>query len=213
MKKNVFIIDDHELFCRSLEMMINSFEDYHVVFCGHNGQDLISRLQDKLKSKPEIVLLDLNMPVMNGIETMDWISIHHPELNILVLSMMDNEDLILKMIKKGVKGYLLKDISPQMLLKALDDTLNYGFYHSEKVTRTLVKSLNHEKLIEIDIKDKEFQFLKYACTEMTYKEIAEIMKLSPKTIDGYRDTLFEKLEVKSRIGLVLYAIKHGLHEI
>ncbi len=213
MKKNVFIIDDHELFCKSLEMMINSFEDYHVVFCGHNGQDLISRLQDKLKSKPEIVLLDLNMPVMNGIETMDWISIHHPELNILVLSMMDNEDLILKMIKKGVKGYLLKDISPQMLLKALDDTLNYGFYHSEKVTRTLVKSLNHEKLIEIDIKDKEFQFLKYACTEMTYKEIAEIMKLSPKTIDGYRDTLFEKLEVKSRIGLVLYAIKHGLHEI
>lgn len=213
MKKNVFIIDDHELFCRSLEMMINSFEDYHVVFCGHNGQDLISRLQDKLKSKPDIVLLDLNMPVMNGIETMDWVSVHHPELNILVLSMMDNEDLILKMIKKGVKGYLLKDISPQMLLKALDDTLNYGFYHSEKVTRTLVKSLNHEKLIEIDIKDKEFQFLKYACTEMTYKEIAEIMKLSPKTIDGYRDTLFEKLEVKSRIGLVLYAIKHGLHEI
>lgn len=213
MKKNVFIIDDHDLFCRSLEMMINSFEDYHVVFCGHNGQDLISRLQDKLKSKPDIVLLDLNMPVMNGIETMDWISIHHPELNILVLSMMDNEDLILKMIKKGVKGYLLKDISPQMLLKALDDTLNYGFYHSEKVTRTLVKSLNHEKLIEIDLKDKEFQFLKYACTEMTYKEIAEIMKLSPKTIDGYRDTLFEKLEVKSRIGLVLYAIKHGLHEI
>lgn len=213
MKKNVFIIDDHDLFCRSLEMMINSFEDYHVVFCGHNGQDLISRLQDKLKSKPDIVLLDLNMPVMNGIETMDWISIHHPELNILVLSMMDNEDLILKMIKKGVKGYLLKDISPQMLLKALDDTLNYGFYHSEKVTRTLVKSLNHEKLIEIDLKDKEFQFLKYACTEMTYKEIAEIMKLSPKTIDGYRDTLFEKLEVKSRIGLVLYAVKHGLYEI
>ena len=213
MKKNVFIIDDHELFCKSLEMMINSFEDYHVVFCGHNGQDLISRLQDKLKSKPDIVLLDLNMPVMNGIETMDWISIHHPELNILVLSMMDNEDLILKMIKKGVKGYLLKDISPQMLLKALDDTLNYGFYHSEKVTRTLVKSLNHEKLIEIDLKDKEFQFLKYACTEMTYKEIAEIMKLSPKTIDGYRDTLFEKLEVKSRIGLVLYAVKHGLYEI
>lgn len=213
MKKNVFIIDDHELFCRSLEMMINSFEDYHVEFCGHNGQDLISRLQDKLKSKPDIVLLDLNMPVMNGIETMDWISIHHPELNILVLSMMDNEDLILKMIKKGVKGYLLKDISPQMLLKALDDTLNYGFYHSEKVTRTLVKSLNHEKLIEIDLKDKEFQFLKYACTEMTYKEIAEIMKLSPKTIDGYRDILFEKLEVKSRIGLVLYAVKHGLYEI
>lgn len=127
MKKQVFIIDDHELFSRSLEMMINSFDDYTVVFCGQSGKDLIFRLQDSLKPAPDIILLDLNMPVMNGLETMDWISVNRPELNVLVLSMQDNDDLVLKMIRKGVKGYLLKDISPQILLKALDDTLNYGF--------------------------------------------------------------------------------------
>ncbi|MGE5356817.1 MAG: response regulator [Deltaproteobacteria bacterium] len=213
MKKNVIIIDDHELFCRSLEMMINSFEDYQVVFCGHNGQELITRLHDTSKPAPDIVLLDINMPVMNGPDTMDWISKNHPELNVLILSMLDDDDVILKMIKKGVKGYLHKDISPGILLKALDDTLNYGFYHSEKVSRTLVKSLHSDNFHEIDLREKEIQFLKYVCTELTYKEIAEEMKLSPKTIDGYRDILFEKLEVKSRVGLVIYALKHGLYTL
>ncbi|MBK7095932.1 MAG: response regulator transcription factor [Saprospiraceae bacterium] len=213
MKKQVFIIDDHELFSRSLEMMINSFDDYTVVFCGQSGKDLIFRLQDSLKPAPDIILLDLNMPVMNGLETMDWISVNRPELNVLVLSMQDNDDLVLKMIRKGVKGYLLKDISPQILLKALDDTLNYGFFHSGKVTQALLNSLHCDKMSTVDLKDKELQFLKLACTEMTYKEIAEVMNLSPKTIDGYRDMLFEKLDVKSRVGLVLYALKHDLCSI
>lgn len=213
MKKQVFIIDDHELFSTSLAMMINSFENYTVAFCGQNGKDLIFRLQDSSKPVPDIILLDLNMPVMNGLETMDWISYNRPELNVLVLSMQDNDDLILKMIKKGVKGYLLKDISPQVLLKALDDTLNYGFFHSEKVTHALVNSLHCDKISIAEIRDKELQFIKLACTEMTYKEIAEVMNLSPKTIDGYRDTVFEKLDVKSRVGLVLYAVKHGLYNL
>lgn len=213
MKKQVFIIDDHELFSRSLEMMIDSFDNYTVAFCGQNGKELIFRLQDSLKPAPDIILLDLNMPVMNGLETMDWISVNRPELNVLVLSMQDNDDLVLKMIRKGVKGYLLKDISPQILLKALDDTLNYGFYHSGKVTQALLNSLHCDKISTVELKDKELQFLKYACTEMTYKEIAEVMNLSPKTIDGYRDMLFEKLDVKSRVGLVLYALKHDLYSI
>jgi DNA-binding NarL/FixJ family response regulator len=211
MKKKVIIIDDHEIFSRSLEMMIGSFKNYTVAFCGKNGRDLIFRLQDDSKPAPDIILLDLNMPVMNGLETMDWIEANRPELNVLVLSMLDNDDLILKMIKKGVKGYLLKDISPQILLKALDDTLKYGFYHSEKVTQVLVHSLNSHKISTVELKDKELQFIKLACTDLTYKEIADVMKISPKTVDGYRDTVFGKLDVKSRIGLVLYALKNGLY--
>ena len=153
------------------------------------------------------------MPVMNGYETADWLMQHHPELNVLVLSMLDNEDIILKMIKKGIKGYILKDISPKILRKALDDTINYGFYQSELVTKALIKAVNKDKLKELDLKEKELQFVKLSCSEMTYKEIASVMSLSPKTIDGYRDMLFEKLEVKSRVGLVIYAIRHGLYEI
>lgn len=213
MKKQIFIIDDHELFCRSLEMMINSFDNYVVTFCGHNGRDLISKLHSIAPERPDIILLDINMPVMNGIETMDWINANHPGLNVMILSINDNDETILKMIKKGIKGYLNKDISPKILKKALDDLINFGFYQSEQVTKALIASLNKENKVEIELKENELQFLKLACTELTYKEIAEIMELSPKTIDGYRDILFEKLDVKSRVGLVLYAVKNGLHEI
>jgi DNA-binding NarL/FixJ family response regulator len=213
MKKQIFIIDDHELFCRSLEMMINSFDDYVVTFCGHNGRDLISKLHSIAPERPDIILLDINMPVMNGIETMDWINNNHPGLNVMILSINDNDETILKMIKKGIKGYLNKDISPKILKKALDDLINFGFYQSEQVTKALIASLNKENKVEIDLKENELHFLKLACTELTYKEIAEIMGLSPKTIDGYRDILFEKLDVKSRVGLVLYAVKNGFHEI
>jgi len=213
MQKKIFIIDDHELFSRSLEMMINSFEDYRVTFCGQNGQDLVNKLKNKSSQTPDIILLDINMPVMNGYETAEWLNEHHPDLNVLVLSMLDNEEIILKMIKKGIKGYLPKDISPKILRKALDDTINYGFFQSEQVTKALIKAVNKDKLNELELKDKELQFVKLSCSEMTYKEIASIMSLSPKTIDGYRDMLFEKLEVKSRVGLVIYAIRHGLYEI
>lgn len=210
MKKQVFITDDHALFCKSLEMLINSFEDYSVGFIASNGKELIFRLQNPSLDAPDIILLDLNMPVMNGLETMDWIAANKPAIPVIVLSMQDNDDLILKMVKKGIKGYLLKDITPQLLKKALDDTLNYGFYHSEKVTRALVKSLSPEMSPVVNLKDKEIEFIKLACSEMTYKEIADKMHLSPKTIDGYRQVLFDKLDIKSRVGLVLYALKNNL---
>lgn len=210
MKKQVFITDDHALFCKSLEMLINSFEDYTVGFIAHNGKELIFRLQNPSLDDPDIILLDLNMPVMNGLETMDWIAANRAEIPVLVLSMQDNDALVLQMVKKGVKGYLLKDITPQLLKKALDDTLNYGFYHSEKVTKALLKSISPEKSSIINLKDKELEFVKLACSEMTYKEIADQMNLSPKTIDGYRQALFDKLDIKSRVGLVLYALKNNI---
>ena len=97
--------------------------------------------------------------------------------------------------------------------KALDDTLNFGFYHTEKVTKALISSLHQNKPHMYEIKDKEMTFLKLACTEKTYKEIADEMHMSPKTIDGYREALFEKLEVKSRVGLVLYAIKNNIYRL
>lgn len=213
MKRKVYIIDDHELFSSSLKMMINSFDNYEVTFCGSNGLDLIGRITESSGNLPDIILLDNNMPLMSGSETMDWLATNHPNLNVLVLSMLDDDQTILKMIKKGVKGYLHKDISTGILKKALDDVINLGFYHSEKVTKALIKSLHNEQTTDIEIKDSELEFLKLSCTELTYKEIAEIMKLSPKTIDGYRELIFKKLGVKSRIGLVLYAVKHGLYEI
>ena len=121
MKKNVFIVDDHALFSNSLQVLINQFDNYYVEFCAQNGKELIFKLQDQQSIKPDIILLDINMPVMNGVETMAWLSKNYPEIPVLILTMQDDDNMMLELIKMGIKGYLLKDITPQILQKALDD--------------------------------------------------------------------------------------------
>jgi len=205
----VFIIDDHSLFCQALEVLINRFENYEVDFIGRNGRELIHRLQDPAFAMPDIILLDVKMPVMDGIETMDWLTQKHPDIPVIALSMEDEDMTVIQMLRKGVKGYLLKDVKPEILKKALDDTLTFGFYQSEKVSKALMKNLRSEQ-IKNQLKEKELEFIRLSCSELTYKEIATIMNLSPKTIDGYRESLFEKLDVKSRVGLVMFALKNKL---
>jgi DNA-binding NarL/FixJ family response regulator len=155
------------------------------------------------------------MPVMNGFETMEWLTKNYPQIKVLILSMEDDEEVIIKMLRAGANGYLLKDIHPEKLKVALNEVVKKGYYHSDKVAETLLQSLQPSNKIEAlpDLKENELTFIKLACTEMTYKEIAEKMMLSPKTIDGYRDSLFKKLQVKNRVGLVIYAMKHNLISI
>ncbi|HMT00248.1 MAG TPA: response regulator transcription factor [Saprospiraceae bacterium] len=209
MMYKVFIIDDHSLFCQALEVLINRFENYEVDYIGRNGRELIHRLQDPAFAMPDIILLDVKMPVMDGIETMDWLMQKHPDIPVIALSMEDEDLTVIQMLRKGVKGYLLKDVKPEILKKALDDTLTFGFYQSEKVSKALMKNLRSEQ-IKNQLKEKELEFIRLSCSELTYKEIATIMNLSPKTIDGYRESLFEKLDVKSRVGLVMFALKNKL---
>jgi DNA-binding NarL/FixJ family response regulator len=208
-KTNIVIVDDHLLFAESLEKLIHSFSGFNVLFHAKNGIDL----QEKLKNethKPEIILLDINMPVMNGHETILWLTENHPKINVLALSMDDNEEVILKMLCNGAKGYLLKDIHPDKLKEALNEVLDKGYYHSEKVAATLLHSLSNNKNDKPVFKENEITFMKLACSEKTYKEIADEMNLSPKTIDGYRQELFNKLQIKNRVGLVLYALKNDI---
>jgi DNA-binding NarL/FixJ family response regulator len=126
--------------------------------------------------------------------------------------MYDDEKSIIRMIKAGARGYVLKDADPTELRKAFDDVVSKGYYYSDLVSGVLVQSLHDDPGTQkkININDREAEFLKFACTELTYKEIADRMCLAPRTIDGYREALFEKLNVKSRVGLVMYAIRNGL---
>lgn len=167
------------------------------------------------RNLPEIILLDINMPEMDGYETAAWLKSHYPEIKILVLSMYDNENSIIRMLKSGARGYILKDAEPAELKNALDAVAKKGFYYSEFVTGRLIHNINSEddkKTIKniTDLNARELEFLKLVCSELTYKDIADKMCLSARTIDGYRDALFEKLNAKSRVGLVLYAIKNGI---
>ena len=209
-KRTVAIVDDHLLFAQSLKGLIDTFEEFNVLYHATNGKDLIEKLKT-ISNKPDIILMDINMPIMNGIETTEWITKKHQDVNVMALSVEDEEATILKMLKVGAIGYLLKDTEKAVLESALVEIVENGFYHTKNVTNILLKSLSSKGKEEIVLKEREITFMKYACSELTYKEVADKMCLSPKTIDGYRDVLFTKLNVKNRVGLVMYAIKNKIY--
>jgi len=212
-KYTLAIVDDHLLFGSSLEKLINTFDEFSVLFKARNGVELQKELSNQ-STMPDIILLDYNMPVMNGYETVKWLTQNHPKIKVLALSVEDNEKIILKMIREGAKGYFLKDIHPDDLKDALLIVMEKGYYYSETVTASMVNALHpNSGDAPLKLKENELTFLQLACSEMTYKEIADIMNLSPKTIDGYRQELFNKLRVKNRVGLVIYALKKNLIEL
>lgn len=211
----VGLIDDHQLINQALVAMVNSYEGYAVVLQAFNGTDMIKKLQT-IEEDPDIILLDVNMPLMNGFETAAWLTANKPLINLLALSMNDDDISLIKMMRSGCKGYLLKESSNNELKKALDEVMTKGYYYNEFVTGKLIHTLNKNDdslLTQVKLNEKETEFLKMACTEMTYKDIAAKMFVSERTIDGYRDSLFDKLHIKTRVGLVLYAIKQGVVQV
>jgi two-component system, NarL family, invasion response regulator UvrY len=212
--KTVALIDDHVLLRNGLANLVESFGDYKVLFQADNGKQFIESLQKGIV--PDIVLIDINMPIMNGYETATWIRENKFKIIILALSMYDDENSIIKMFKAGAKGYILKDCDPSELKAALEALVTKGFYYNEMITGKLIHTINtlDEKEIQsrllAKLNEREITFLKLICSEYTYKEIAEKMFVSTRTVDGYRDALFEKLELKTRVGLVMFAIKNGI---
>jgi DNA-binding NarL/FixJ family response regulator len=212
--KYIAVVDDHAMFRKGLCMLINLFPDYKVLFDAGNGKDFIKQLQPR--HLPDIVLLDISMPEMDGYDTAAWIKQNYPEIKILALSTMDAETAIIKMIKSGACGYVLKDAEPNELKQAFNEVLSKGFFYNDMVTRKVLQSVNaitDEKSninAFINLSERELEFIRLACSEKSYKEIANELHLSEKTIDGYRNNLFIKLNVGTRVGLVMYAIKNGI---
>jgi two-component system invasion response regulator UvrY len=212
--KTVALIDDHVLLRNGLANLIETLGDYKVLFQADNGKQFVETVQNG--TVPNIVLIDINMPIMDGYETAIWIRENKLKIIILALSMYDDENSIIKMFKAGAKGYILKDCDPSELKTALEALVTKGFYYNEMITGKLIHTINtlDEKEIQskmlAKLNDREITFLKLVCSEYTYKEIAEKMFVGSRTVDGYRDALFEKLEVKSRVGLVMFAIKNGV---
>lgn len=211
MKNTVVIVDDHTLIAQALRGIIANFEKFEVLYeCG-NGLDL----QDKFKNPkyiPNIVLLDISMPIMDGFETAKWLKENHPDVLIMTLSMQDDEQSVIKMIKNGSNGYLLKNTHPAELEKALSKMVENGYYYPDWASKLVFTSLNDNKKTTsntLKLTDREKEFLKFSISEMNYKEIAEKMFCSPRTVESYRDSLFEKLELKTRVGLAIYALKNG----
>jgi len=206
----IALVDDHILLRAGLASLINSIDGFQVLFEADNGRDFIGQL--KPKAAPDLVLLDITMPEMNGYETAAWIKVNLPHTKMLILSMMRDEAAVIRMIRMGAGGYLLKDSKPAVFREALLQMRDHGFFLNELVSPKLLYQLNSNRPDAQPplFTDRELVYLRYACSEMSHKEIAKEMFISPRTVDSYRDALFEKLGVTTRVGLVLYAIKCGL---
>lgn len=209
-KVKVALVDDHILLRKGLSSLVEK-AGFIVHSEANNGREFIDSLDDS--RLPDIALLDINMPIMDGFDTAKWISRTHPTIKILALSMYDDEISIIKMLKSGAGGYLVKDSNPGDLQIAIDSIISTGYHYNEKVTGLVIRRMHNEHCKSDDfvkLNDRETKFLILTCTEMTYKEIADEMNVSPRTVDGYREALFIKLNVKSRVGLVIYAIKNKI---
>lgn len=213
----VALVDDHELLRSGLASMINSFDGFKVLLEAGNGKEFIEAL--KSHKAPSIVLLDINMPHMDGFETAEWIKANLPDTRVLVLSMLENDIAIIRMLKSGARGYLLKDSKPKVFKQALENIRDTGYFINELVSDKLMHYISNEDSYLGEgsplnnLTENETIFLQWICSDKTYKEIAEEMHISPRTVDTYRDNLFKKLDIKTRVGLAIFAIKHGIVSI
>ncbi len=220
MNKNstlIALVDDHALLRSGLASLVQSFEGYTILFEADNGKDFIAQLKSN-PVPPDMILLDITMPEMNGLETALWIKKNQPSIKILVLSMMDNDEVVISMLKAGARGYILKDSKPAVFRQALDNIRDTGFFLNELISNKMLNYVTQENggqemKSTPSFSDQQLAFLQYACSEMTYKEIATAMHISMRTVEGYRDDLLKKLNLQSRIGLVLFAIKNGLYKL
>jgi DNA-binding NarL/FixJ family response regulator len=206
----IALADDHKLLRNALAALINSYGDCEVIFEANTGREFCDMVR---KKQPDIAILDFNMPDLNGYECSEWLKENYPDVHVLILSMYDTEIMLIKMLQAGVKGFMKKDIHPSELHKAIHSVVEEGYYYSAQTSTKLAGFFRNSSTAPIWSKimtDQELAFMKLVCSELTYKEIAEELGLNPRTVDAIRDSLFGKLDVKSRVGLAMYAIKYGL---
>jgi DNA-binding NarL/FixJ family response regulator len=207
---SIAIVDDHTLFRSGLASLLEEFDEIEVLFEAMNGIDLQTKINQHVGV--QLILMDINMPVMDGFATTKWIKANYPNVHVLALSMLEDEKAIIGMLKAGAGGYMLKESTPFDLLTAIKVIVNKGFYVNELVSGRLLVALKDGD-VKPTFSARELTFLQYCSTELTYKEIADLMNVSPRTVDNYRESLFAKLNIKSRTGLVVYGIKNNLINI
>lgn len=206
MKAKVAVVDDHTLISKILADFINASEAYQVLFTANNGKELLQQL-DGREELPQIILLDIHMPVMNGFQSMLKLKELYPDIKVVMLTMEDEETIIIQFLHLGAKGYLLKgSSSPEVIINCFDEILKHGFYYPKYITPKMIRAGKQDDLDEEwELTDRQMEFLKLATqTAMTYQEIADEMFVSVKTIENYQSELFKKFGVKNRPALMLF---------
>jgi len=209
----IALADDHILLRTALASLIDSFDNCKVIQQAGDGDEFIEQI--KQGCRPDVVILDLNMPRKDGYDTAVWLKDNFPAVQVMMLTMYDSDSALIRLLQAGVKGFLKKDIHPSELKFAIQSVVQSGYYYSHNTSGKLANLFrfrpdNTPALQKNMLTDQEVCFLKLASSELTYKEIAQKMGLNPRSVDSLRDHLFDKLDVRSRVGLAMYAIRHGL---
>ena len=211
-KINVIVTDDHKLFRKGIIALLEDFNFIGETMEASNGAELIDLLA-KIKTPPDVILLDLRMPVMDGIETHKKISKLYPEIKVIILTMEDDEQFILHLISEGVNGYLLKNADPDEMEKAILNVVEKGYYFSENISTLVLQSLKRmektDAIFNPDFTERELLVLELICREYSNSEIAEEMNISIRTAEGYRQKLLDKSGAKNIAGLVVLALKYN----
>lgn len=210
-KINIVITDDHKLFRKGIIALLDDFDFIGEINEASNGAELMELLAG-MKTLPDVILLDLRMPVMDGVEAQQKIRSLYPQIKVIILTMEDDEQYILFLIGEGVNGYLLKNADPDEMETAIKKVVENGFYFSDDISMIVLKNLNKKEKAEIifnpDFNERELQVLELICKEYTNAEIAEAFEVSVRTAEGYRQKLVEKVGAKNIAGLVVLALKH-----
>lgn len=212
----IIIADDHEIFRDGFSVLLKKNTEIELIGDAENGRELIALA---LKLKPDVIIMDIKMPVLNGIEATKYLSKELPETGIIALSMYDEENAIVEMLEAGAKGYLIKNAPKEEIISAIKAVYQNQTYYCRHTSNKLVELLAksnfnpHKKIIKPEFSEKEITVIKLICKEYTNKEIGDFMKLSKRTIESHREKILEKLKVKNTAGIVVYAIKNYLFKI
>ncbi|RYD57559.1 MAG: response regulator transcription factor [Sphingobacteriales bacterium] len=206
---SIAIADDHMLFRKGVVEIVSGFEGMRIVAEAGDGHELIALLTDR-KDPPDLCLLDIRMPRMNGYDVLPVLKQNWPSIRVLVVSMYDHDYSVLSMLRMGASGFINKDISPEELEHAIRTAHQTGYYHSDIQPDMMAGIIYQHKKNKAHLSKRELEFLHYCCSEMNYETIAQKLNISVRTVDGYRESLFRKLNIHTRAGLVVFAMQSGL---
>jgi len=213
-KIKIAIADDHKLIRAGMSMILKENVNFQVVQQAANGKELIDNIQS---TRPDVVLLDLEMPVLSGKDTLIAIRKTNPDIKVLVLTMHNNQAFIIQMMELGANGYIIKDTDPEEVVRAINRVMESGYYFSDQVSIAMLQGISkphlktEQNIPDHGLTEREIDVLRLICKEKTTTEIGQELFLSPKTIEGYRKILMDKTDSRNMAGLVLFAIKHGLY--
>lgn len=214
-KKNIVLVDDHIIIRNGLKELIEKLGPYSIMQEFDNGRTFVESFP--LKPEPDLIIMDLSMPELNGYEVMENLNKDQFKTPVLILTLNEEENMIIKLFRLGIRGYLKKNCTSEILKEALSEIFRCGYYHNEFLTFSLRANEYHPKksekeLVLEQLTAREKEFLKLVCheKEYTYEQIADQMKVQHRTVDGYRESIFDKFGIKSKTGLVLFVLKHNL---